>query len=352
MKALFISKPDAANPAAAVQLVHDAAEPSEPQPGWVQVRTLCSALNHLDLWMARGMMGPDIKYPAVSGSDACGVVERIGPGVDSSWLGKHVVLNAAIDTGDTPRAGDPPPIPTPNFRLIGEHFPGVHAERFLAPVANLAAINDAQDPAAAAAFGLTHLTAYSMMVAKAGLRPGQSVLITGIGGGVALAALSICRHLACPAIVTSRHAWKLEKAKALGAAHAVLDTGQDWSKDVRALTGKRGVDLAVDTSGKATHLTSLKCLARGGAYVTAGATSGTDATTDLARLFWMQLRIIGSTMASNAEFQQVAALFRAGVLPPVIDRVYPASQATGPVGAWARLATGEQFGKIVIDWRA
>src|SRR5690606_6501317 len=129
------------------------------------------------------------------------------------------------------------------------------AERFIAPVENLAAVGDA-DPVEAAAFGLCGLTAYSMMITKGQLRPGQAVLITGIGGGVATAALGIAKHWACPVAVTSRHAWKLERAKALGADLTVLDEGQDWSKEVRAWTGKRGVDMAVDSSGKATHLNS------------------------------------------------------------------------------------------------
>jgi NADPH:quinone reductase-like Zn-dependent oxidoreductase len=186
-----------------------------------------------------------------------------------------------------------------------------------------------------------------MMVTKGGLRPGQTVLITGIGGGVATSALAIARHLGCPVAVTSRHQWKLDRARELGASSLFLDSGQDWSKDVRAWTGKRGVDMAVDSSGKATHLSCIKSLARGGAYVTPGCTSGPDAVTDLARIFWNQLRILGSTMGSNAEFGEVAALLRAGALSPVVDRVYPAREARQ---AYARLESAEQFGKIVLTW--
>jgi NADPH:quinone reductase-like Zn-dependent oxidoreductase len=186
-----------------------------------------------------------------------------------------------------------------------------------------------------------------MMVTKAALRPGQSVLITGIGGGVATSALAIAKHYGCPAAVTSRHQWKLDKAKALGADLCVLDSGQDWSKEVRGWTQKRGVDLAVDSSGKATHLNCIKSLARGGCYATPGCTSGPDATTDLARIFWNQLRLLGSTMGSNDEFKEVAALFRAGSLKPVVDKVFKAEQAGE---AYARLEAGEQFGKIVLMW--
>ncbi|MEX0876081.1 MAG: zinc-binding dehydrogenase, partial [Phycisphaerales bacterium] len=155
--------------------------------------------------------------------------------------------------------------------------------------------------------------------------------------------------LGCPVAVTSRHQRKLDKAAELGAAHTILDEGQDWSKDLRKWTNKRGVDMAVDSVGKATHLNCIKSLARGGAYVTPGCTTGPDATTDLARIFWNQLRILGSTMGSNAEFREVAALFNAGALRPVVDEVFKPEQCTQ---AYERLEAGEQMGKIVIDWRA
>jgi NADPH:quinone reductase-like Zn-dependent oxidoreductase len=224
----------------------------------------------------------------------------------------------------------------------------MHAEKFVAPVANLADVGDA-DPAKAAAFGLVTLTAWSMMITKANLRPGQTVLITGIGGGVATAAAHIARWRGCRIAVTSRHQWKLDKARErLGAECLILDQGQDWSKDVRAWTNKRGVDMAADSSGKATHMNCIKSLARGGAYVTPGATSGPDATTDLARIFWNQLRILGSTMGSNAEFREIAALFRSSNLGAEVDQVFEAKDA---VKAYERLESAEQFGKIVLRWK-
>jgi NADPH:quinone reductase-like Zn-dependent oxidoreductase len=265
--------------------------------------------------------------------------------VDQAWVGKRVILNAASDVALLPMPGEPAQSSmAPMYELIGEHHNGALAERFVAPVANLQVVAE-KDPAEAAAYGLTFLTAYSMMRTKAGLLPGQTVLATGIGGGVALAALAIARHLGCAVCVTSRHQWKLDQAKELGAAFGVLDQGQDWSKDVRAWTKGRGVDLAVDSSGKATHLKCIKSLTRGGAYVTPGCTSGADATTDLARIFWNQLRILGSTMGSKAEFAEVAALYRGGALKPVVDRVYDAAQGAD---AYARLESAEQFGKVVV----
>jgi len=305
----------------------------------------------LDLWVGVGVPGMDLTYPRVSGSDACGIVEAIGDGVDNSWLGKKVIVNAATLGSRARLPADPSDCSlAPDNVMLGEHLHGTHRERFVAPVSNLAVIRDDQDAAEAAAFGLTFLTAYSMMVGKAGLRPGQRVLVTGIGGGVALAALAIAKWMGCQVAVTSRHQWKLDNAKSLGADLCVLDAGQDWSRDVRTWAGKArgGVEVAVDSSGKATHLKAIKSLARGGAYVTPGCTSGPDAVTDLARIFWNQLRILGSTMGSNDEFAEVVALYRAGSLQPVIDRVYHANQGAH---AYARLEAEEQFGKIVLDWR-
>lgn len=329
-----------------VRFVSDFAEPAAPGPGQVMVCTLAAALNHLDLWVCRGVPGLKLTYPRVSGSDACGVVEAVGAGVDSAWVGKKVVLNAASDVAPLAMPGEPPRSSmAPMYELIGEHHMGTLAEKFVAPVGNLQVIRDDQEPTEAAAFGLTFLTAYSMIRTKANLLPGQSVLITGIGGGVALAALAIAKHLACPVCVTSRQQWKLDRAKQLGADHGVLDTGQDWSKDVRAWSNGRGVDLAVDSSGKATHLKSIRSLARGGAYVTPGCTSGPDATTDLARIFWNQLRLFGSTMGTSDEFAEVVSLYRGGQLRPVVDQVIEASRGSE---AYVRLAAAEQFGKIVV----
>ncbi|MCC6284506.1 MAG: zinc-binding dehydrogenase [Phycisphaerales bacterium] len=324
--------------------------PDEPAPGAGQVmlRTLASAFNQMDLWVGRGIAGLNLAYPRVSGCDACAEVEAVGPGVDVAWVGQRVIVNAAVALPPRETPGDPPNSTlAPDYQLIGEHHNGMFRQRFTAPVTNLAPVGGA-DPVQAAAFGLTMLTAYSMMVSKANLRAGQAVLITGIGGGVATSALRIAKLLGCPVCVTSRHQWKLAKARELGADFGVLDTGQDWSRDVRGWTNKRGVDLAVDSSGKATHLACIKSLARGGAYVTPGCTSGPDAVTDLARIFWNQLRILGSTMGTNEEFRELAALFRAGALAPIVDQVFAPGACAE---AYQRLEAGEQFGKIVIDWR-
>ena len=329
--------------AANVRLVDDWPEPVA-GPGEVVIRTEASALNHLDLWVGRGLPGLNLEYPRVSGSDGAGIVDSVGDGVDASWIGQRVVLNAAKPVPD-PLRPDVDPAPH-DISMIGEHEPGAMAAQFVAPVANVVPIGDA-DPVEAAAFALTHLTAWRMLVTRARLQAGQTVLITGIGGGVALAALNIARHFGCRVIVTSRHQEKLERAQELGASYAVLDTGADWSREVRGATGRRGVDICVDSVGKALHLSGIKALARGGTYVTCGCTTGPDATTDLARVFWNQLSILGSTMGDMDEFRSVIALFRSGAMRPVIDTVYAPSDAAA---AYARLESGAQFGKLVVRW--
>lgn len=327
-----------------VRVVDDWPDPA-PLAGQVLVRTEASALNQLDLTVGRGVPGLELSYPRISGSDAAGIIERVGEGVDDAWIGTRVLLNAAIAQHDPLK---PDVVPAqPGRRMLGEHDQGAMAELFAAPVTNVLPVGEV-DPVDAAAFGLTHLTAWRMLWSRAQVQPGQWVLIPGIGGGVALALLNIARHLGCSTIVTSRHQSKLDRALELGADHGVLDEGEDWSRQVRQITGKRGVDVCADSVGKAIHLPCIKSLARGGTFVTCGATSGFDATTDLGRVFWNQLNIIGSTMGDMDEFRQVTALLEAGAFRPVVDSVFEAADAAQ---AYARLESGEQFGKVVLRWR-
>ena len=325
-----------------VQLVDDWNDLS-PNAGEVVVKTEASALNHLDLWVGVGMPGLHLTYPRISGSDGCGIVSAIGQDVDETWLGKRVLLNAAVRQSES-ILPDASPVPE-DIRMIGEHDHGTNAEYFLAPVQNVLAVGDV-DPVEAAAFGLAHLTAWRMLLTRAKLQAGQTVLITGIGGGAALAAFNICKHYGCKTIVTSRHQWKLDKAVALGADGVVLDKGEDWSREVRGLTNKRGVDICVDSVGGNLHFPIIKSLARGGTLVTCGCTAGATPKTDLARIFWNQLTIVGSTMGDMDEFRSVLSLFQNG-MRSVVDSVHEAEDAQS---AFARLESGDQFGKVVIRW--
>jgi NADPH:quinone reductase-like Zn-dependent oxidoreductase len=322
----------------------DLPEPS-PGPGELLVATEASALNHLDLWVGRGLPGIETTYPHIGGSDGCGRVVGIGEGVDDAWMGRRVMFNMAVEIPHEPRpdaarAGR-------DISMIGEHTPGTHAEQFTAPASNALDIGEAADPLQAAAYGLTHLTAWRMLRTRARLRSGDTVLITGIGGGVALACLGIANHFGCRTIVTSRHRWKLDRALEVGATDVVLDEGEGWSRAVRGLTGRRGVDICADSIGAAVHESCLKSLARAGRFVACGCTSGASPHTDLARLFWNQLEVLGSTMGDMSEFRQAVALFASGHLKPVIDSVVPAADGRA---AYDRIESGAQFGKVVVDW--
>lgn len=326
-----------------VALVTDRPKP-QPQSGEVLVRTEASALNSLDLWVGRGLPGLDTQYPFSSGSDGAGRVEEVGAGVDRAWIGRRILLNAAVIQEapvhpDRFASGE-------DIRMIGEHSPGTMGEFFCAPAKNVLDIGDT-DPIQAAAFGLTHLTAWRMLMSRAQLRPGMTILVTGIGGGVAVALLNIAKHFGCTVIVTSRHQWKLDRARELGAVHGILDDGSDWSKTVRTLTGKRGVDIVADSIGKAVHSQCIKSLVRGGVFVTCGATTGGDATTDLARMFWNQLTFMGSTMGDMEEFRAVTTFLRSGEMLPIVDSIQKPQFAKK---AYERLESGEQFGKVLIDW--
>ena len=341
MKAAIISR-EGSPVAENVEVVSDW-QNCEPLPNEVLVQTEASALNHLDLWVGIGMPGLNLEYPRISGSDGCGIVTAVGKDIDSAWIGKRVLLNAAIKQQEQtlPNAS---PIPE-DIRMIGEHEQGTNAEFFVAPVTNVLDVGDV-DPIEAAAFGLAHLTAWRMLISRAQLQEGQTVLITGIGGGAALAAFNICIHFGCNTIVTSRHQWKLDRALELGATEIVLDTGEDWSRTVRGMTDKRGVHICVDSVGGPLHLPCIKSLARGGSLVTCGCTAGASPKTDLARIFWNQISILGSTMGNMDEFREVLALLQSGS-KPVIDSIYESQNASQ---AYARLESGDHFGKIVLRW--
>jgi len=337
MKAVLITC-EGAPVANNVKFVDDWADISA-ESNCVVVKTEASALNHLDLWVGEGMPGLGLTYPRISGSDGCGIVSEVGDGVDSSWVGKRVLLNAAVTSDNNANHT------SQEIRMIGEHVNGTNAEYFSAPASNVVDIGDV-DPIDAAAFGLTHLTAWRMLTSCARLQEKQTVLITGIGGGVALAALNICKHFGCRTIVTSRHQRKLDSALELGASDCVLDEGEDWSRTIRSLTDKEGVHVCIDSVGGQLHQPIIKSLARGGTLVTCGCTAGGNPTTDLTRIFWNQLSIMGSTMGTMDEFAAVTQLLRDG-MKPVIDSLYEAADAPQAI---ARLESSEQFGKIVLRW--
>jgi len=324
----------------------DVPGPAEPGPRDVVVALKAAALNHLDLFVLAGMPGLALDFPHVMGADGAGVVEAVGGDVTELKPGDHVVLNPGLScrTCATCYAGEHSMCPT--YHLLGEHVNGTFAEAIRVPAENAVPIPARVPWADAAAFPLVFLTAWRMLVTRAAPRPGETVLIWGIGGGVAQAALQIAKLRGARVLVTSSSDAKLERARALGADAAINHATADVPREVRRLTDKRGADVVLDSVGAATWDRSLRLLARGGRLVTCGATSGPDVGLDVRRVFWHHLSILGSTMGNDEEFRQVVALLAQGVLRPVVDTILPL-RAAGE--ALARLASGQQFGKLVLD---
>lgn len=317
----------------------------DPGPGQVRVGLRAAALNHLDLFVLGGIPGVTLAFPHVMGSDGAGVVDAVGPGVMRVKPGDEVVLNPGMDCGACEFCVRGEHSLCVTFRLLGEHLPGTFAESVLAPERNLYPRPADFTWEESAAFPLTFLTAWRMLVTKATARPGESVLIVGIGGGVAIAALRIAKALGLTAIVTSGSASKLEQARAMGADFAIDHGTTDFAREARKITGRRGVDIVVDSVGKATWKRSIASLARGGRLVTCGATTGPDPEEDVARIFWNQLTVLGSTMGTHGEFSEMLRMLSGSGVRPVVDSVFPLSEA---IEALRRLQDGKQFGKIVL----
>ncbi|OLB66773.1 MAG: hypothetical protein DMD38_07640 [Gemmatimonadetes bacterium] len=325
--------------------------PDAPVPGAGEVRVAIrsAALNHLDLFVVEGLPGGATQLPHIVGADGAGVVESVGPGVTAVRAGDRVMINPGISdyTCEFCRAGEHSLCV--NFRLLGEHLPGTVAELITVPAHNVADIPKlAQELtwAEAAAFSLVTLTAWRMLVTRAHVKAGETVLAWGIGGGVSLAALRIAKLLGARVIATSSDDAKLAAARQLGADITLNHRTQKVSQEVRALTNKRGVDVVVENVGAATWDESLRSLCRGGRLVTCGATSGPQASLDLRRLFWHHWSLLGSTMGNAAEYAEIVRRLGKGELRPIVDRVYPMTQARL---AFERLAKGEQLGKVVVD---
>lgn len=330
-------------------ILQDMPMPSLAAPDSVLVRVHAAALNRLDLFVAEGLKGLTYEFPHIVGSDGAGIVDQIGSGVTRVRPGDAVLLNPGVACGGCEfcRAGEQPLCPT--YQILGEHRPGTVAEYVALPERNLYPKPANMPWAQAAAFPLATLTAWRMLISRARLRPGETVLIWGIGGGVAVAALKIAKEAGARVIVTSSSDEKLAWARRLGADATLNHARTEVAAEVRGLTERRGVDVVVETVGEKTWEQSLRCLGKLGRLVICGATTGPMVVTDARKLFWAQWTILGSTMGNDAEFRAVSRLAHAGRLWPEVDRRYPLAQA---IDAYRRLASGAQLGKVVIEVQA
>ena len=321
----------------------------EPKRGEIRIRVKAAALNHLDLFVVGGLPGVKITPPWILGADATGIVDAIGDlsGVADNRLqvGDTVIINPGLSDYTCEYCQTGEHSLCVNFKLLGEHAPGTLAEYITVPARNARSIPKDKPVEQAAAFTLSTLTAWRMVVTRARVKKSDNVLIWGIGGGVALAALEILRLIGATAWVTSHSDEKLALARGLGAENLLNYTTTDVGKEIRARTNKRGVDVVFDTVGEKSWAQSLVALGRRGRLVTCGATSGPNVQMDVRRLFWNQWDIMGSTMGNESEFDAVTNEFRAGRLTPLVDSVFDISQGRQ---AFERLQSGQQFGKIVV----
>ncbi|MBU0705279.1 MAG: zinc-binding dehydrogenase [Chloroflexi bacterium] len=318
----------------------------KPGPGEALVRVRACALNHLDVWIRRGWPGLKLEMPHWTGADVAGEVAGLGEGVAGWEVGQHVIVDPGISTREDEFTRRGEHSLSPGYAVLGEHVRGGQAEYVAVPAANLAAIPEGWDFEQAAAPLLTSLTAWRMLIQRAQLRAGESVLIVGAGGGVNSMAIQIAKLAGATVYALTSSEAKITKATGLG-ADVVLNYRENpnWSKTIYKMTGRRGVDVVVDNVGQATLAQSMRAVARGGRIVIVGNTSGPQTEIDVRFIFGKQISIIGSTMGTHQDFCDVVKLLWGRKIKPVVDRVMPLADGKA---AFEILEQGEQFGKIVL----
>lgn len=323
----------------------EAPEPTLAGPNDAIIKLKAASLNHIDIWIRRGLTGVEIALPHILGGDGAGVIAEAGDQVRNIKTGDAVCLYPPSGCGRCEFCINGREYMCVKLRVLGERENGTYAEYARVPARNCFPIPPGLSFEQAAAFPLVYITVWRMLVTNAQLKPNEHVLILGIGGGVATAALQLAAHIGTHIIVTSSSDEKLEKAKTLGAEHGVNYKNADFAKEVRRLTNKRGVDVVVDCVGGDGWIKSLASLAKGGRLVTCGATAGANPPTDIRRIFWNNLTIFGSTLGDRADFLEVLNFMEASRTQPVVDQVFPLRDAAA---AQKRLEEGKQFGKILL----
>lgn len=311
----------------------------------VLVDIKAGALNHLDVWTRKGLPGIDLDMPHIPGSDGAGVVLEVGEDVTRFEAGDRVAVSAGVSCGKCEFCRHGEHSLCKSYHIIGEHVRGVHSEMAAVPEDNLVPVPEGVAWETAAAAPLVFQTAWRMLVVRADVQPGEKVLVLGASGGVGHAAVQIADYIGAEVYATGSSQEKLDHAEELGAEYAINYAEEDFADKISELTGKRGVDVVVDHIGKETYPDSLKSLAKGGRLVTCGATTGPNPGAGLNRIFWNQLSILGSTMASHGEADDVLELVWEGEFEPAIREVLPMSEADR---AHEMLEEREGFGKVVV----
>jgi NADPH:quinone reductase-like Zn-dependent oxidoreductase len=317
-----------------------------PAAGQVLVRLHAAALNRLDLWVREGWPGIKLEYPHIPGADGAGQVAALGPGVENLRIGERVVINSNLSCGQCEYCLAGMDNRCRSWQLLGEHVRGTYAEFVAVPSVNLLRLPDGFDEKIAAAGALVYHTAWHSLITRAGLRPGESVLVVGASGGVNSASIQIAKLAGAQVIVVGSGPQKLDFARSQG-ADELIDRSQEenWSRTVYELTARRGVDVVVDNVGTTFPL-SFRAAAKGGRILTVGNTAGAKFEIDNRYVFNKHLSILGSTMGTHADFTAVMGLIFAGRLVPPVSDVFPLSQA---MAAQECLENGRQMGKIVLE---
>lgn len=329
----------------------------DPTPGPMQVRVRVEAvgLNHLDVWIRKGVPGHHFPLPLTPGCDIAGIIDTFGPGAEEALAstsklkkGSPVVVNPGVSCGRCEAClGGFDPL-CPRYGILGETTDGGCADYVVVPVQNLIARPEGMSAVEAAALPIPYLTAWTMLTTKAQVRPGEHVLIQAGGSGVSVAAIQMAKMLGAHVITTVGSEEKATKAKALGADHVILykkTPFRDELKKILAPLGKKGCEVVVDHVGADTFNDSIKSLAWGGRFVTCGATSGSDVKIDLKVVFFKNISILGSTMGSKADLIRIVDLVHAKKLKAIVDSTLPMSALPE---ALERLENRQAFGKVVL----
>jgi NADPH:quinone reductase-like Zn-dependent oxidoreductase len=326
-----------------VLMYEDVPDP-QPRKDQVLVQVRACSLNHLDIWVRKGL--PGVKLPHILGSDVAGEIVEIGEYVTGFTTGQRVLLAPMHYCGHCQKCVAGLQNQCPEFTVLGNGVDGGNCELIAAPAANVISIPDTLDFNQAASVPLVFVTAWHMLVGRAGIRPGQTVLVLGASSGVGIAAIQIAKLFHCQVITTAGDDTKLAKGRELGADYGINHYQQKIYEEVRKITNKQGVDIVLEHVGAATWDESGKSLKSGGTLVTCAATTGPDVAINLLHLFARQLSLLGSYMGTMGELHEVLAYVFAGRLKPVVDRVFPLSEIRA---AHEHLEKSQMFGKIVVN---
>ena len=318
----------------------------EPGPMAVRVAVRAVALNHLDLWVRRGGPAFKLEYPHRLGADVAGVIDALGPGVTDLEIGQRVVVSPGLSCGVCRACLSGRDNLCRHYGILGEHRSGGYGELLVVPRRNIAPYPGELSFPEAAAGLLTFLTAWQMLVDKAAVRPGETVLVQGAGSGVGVAGVQIARLFGARVIATAGSDQKLARLRELGADAVINYRSADFVAEVKKLTGKRGADVVFEHVGGATFEGSVRAVATGGRIVTCGATSGFEPKVDLRHIFFRQISVLGSTMGSKGALLEVLEHQAAGRLRPIVDRTMPLAEAAE---AHRALEARDVFGKIVLE---